>query len=100
MPQFRKKPVVIEAIQFTRAMLQEQESLPAGLTVVAKSWHPERGEVHSYKAGVDTLEGFMEARIGDWIITGIKGERYPCKPDIFAATYDAVDGSPQEVEHE
>lgn len=65
MPKFRKKPVVIEAIQFTTAMLQEKEPLPAGLTVVAKSWHPDRGEVHSYKAGVDTLEGFMEARVGD-----------------------------------
>ncbi len=34
----------------------------------------------------------MRAEIGDWIITGVKGERYPCKPDIFAATYDPVEG--------
>lgn len=93
MAKFRNKPIEIEATQFTKAMLQEQEPLPEGLTVVAKSWHPDRGDVHSYKAGVDTLEGFMEARIGDWIITGVKGERYPCKPDIFEATYDPVGGS-------
>lgn len=88
---FRKKPVVIEATQFTESMLLGKEPLPEGLTVVAKSWYPERDEVSSYKAGVDTLEGFMEARVGDWIITGVKGERYPCKPDIFAATYDPAE---------
>jgi len=37
-----------------------------------------------------TLEGKMNADIGDWIITGVKGERYPCKPDIFEATYEVV----------
>lgn len=41
---------------------------------------------------IETLEGTMRADAGDWIITGIKGEQYPCKPDIFAATYEAVDG--------
>lgn len=64
MPKFRKKPVVIEAEQW---------------------WG------HS-PAAIETLEGTMYASPGDWIITGIKGERYPCKPDIFEATYEAVDG--------
>ena len=40
---------------------------------------------------IKTLEGVYNVRHGDWIITGIKGERYPCKPDIFEATYEAVD---------
>lgn len=39
---------------------------------------------------VDTLEGVMKARAGDWIIRGVRGEFYPCKPDIFAATYEGV----------
>lgn len=39
---------------------------------------------------IPTMEGVMRAGLGDWIITGVKGERYPCKPDIFAATYEPV----------
>lgn len=85
---YRKKPVEIEAVQFTEDMLLERQPVAPGLTIVAKSWHPNGGVVHSYKAGVDTLEGFMEARVGDWIICGVKGEYYPCKPDIFAMTYE------------
>lgn len=63
MAQYRKKPVVIEAYQ-TDVEVQ-----------------------------IPTLEGTMTASPGDWIITGVKGERYPCKPDIFEATYDLVDDS-------
>jgi hypothetical protein len=74
---FRKKPVVIEAVQFNKA-----------------GDHP---AVHSTGLigtgfGIMTLEGEHQVTIGDWIITGVKGEVYPCKPDIFAATYDPVDG--------
>lgn len=61
MPKFRKKPVVIEAYQ------------------TDKMEH------------IATLEGIMTANPGDWIITGVKGEQYPCKPDIFEATYEPVD---------
>lgn len=60
MAKFRKKPVVIEAYQ-----TQEEMDIP-------------------------TLEGIMHADIGDWIITGIKGEQYPCKPDVFEQTYEPV----------
>ena len=56
MSKFRKKPVVIEAMQL-----------------------------------VGTLEGVMQAKPGDWIIRGVQGEFYPCKPDIFAATYEPAD---------
>lgn len=64
--------------------------------------HPKPGEI--WRDGEDlwigTLEGNMVCSRGDWIIRGIKGEIYPCKPDIFAATYDAVEGSPQETASE
>ena len=57
---FRKKPVIIEAYQTKVEMI------------------------------IPTLEGNMKASIGDWIITGINGEQYPCKPDIFEKTYEKV----------
>lgn len=58
---FRKKPVVIEAYQI------------------------------DVELDIETLEGTMHANIGDWIITGVNGEQYPCKPDIFAKTYESVE---------
>lgn len=57
---FRKKPIVIEAYQTNKPMI------------------------------VNTLEGPLKAEPGDWIITGIKGEQYPCKPDVFEKTYEIV----------
>ena len=57
---FRKKPVVEDAYQTDREM------------------------------NIETLEGVMHAEPGDWIITGVNGERYPCKPDIFEKTYEPV----------
>lgn len=58
---FRKKPVVVEAFQTDKEM------------------------------NIETLEGTMHAEIGDWIITGVNGEQYPCKPDIFEKTYERVE---------
>ena len=57
---FRKKPVVVDAYQTDREM------------------------------NIETLEGVMHTEPGDWIITGVNGERYPCKPDIFEKTYEPV----------
>lgn len=76
---FRKKPVVIEASVF-------YENSPAGwpLGVYKDSTSPTGFRI-------DTLEGSHEVTEGDWIITGVKGERYPCKPDIFEATYERVE---------
>lgn len=59
---FRKKPVVVDAYQTQKSMY------------------------------IETLEGIMHAEPGDWIITGVNGEKYPCKPDIFEKTYESVDG--------
>lgn len=80
MPTYRKKPVEIEAVQLPVA------SAPAWLADAMDA-----GTVRLWTSGaasIDTLEGTMTASKGDWIIQGIKGELYPCKPDIFAATYD------------
>jgi len=80
---YRKKPVVIEAMQFTDENKNQVFNWMSG----------------QYAAGfedgkpilkIGTLEGVMIARIGDYIIKGVKGEYYPCKPDIFLATYEKV----------
>lgn len=89
MPKFRKKPVEIEAIQFTgdnrNAVLDW-----TGVSTVNASTIYWRSKADDGEIVIRTLEGDMVASIGDWIIRGVKGELYPCKPDIFAATYDAV----------
>jgi hypothetical protein len=81
---YRKKPVVIDAIHFDGSNINEiWDAFGAG-----DIYGPtERSE----SAFIDTSEGTMEARPGDWIIRGIKGELYPCKPDIFEATYESAD---------
>ncbi len=61
MPKYRKKPVVVEAVRLSRTL-----------------------EIH-------TLEGTMIGHEGDWLITGVKGEQYPCKDEIFQATYESAD---------
>ena len=82
MGRYRKKPVVVKAEQF----FPNKKPWPEGLE---SNWdnHP----TTSGKVTIQTLEGRMEVSPGDWIITGVKGERYPCKPDIFEATYEPVD---------
>lgn len=80
MPSFRKKPVVIEAVQYVPAT-PERELL--AMLEGCVGWHmTDEGIV------IPTLEGDHLARPGDWIIRGVKGELYPCKPDIFQATYE------------
>lgn len=84
MPVYRKKPVAIEARQvggFTHSTLLkwiESEGGDARYNTVKNS------------IDIETLEGVMSAQLGDFIIKGVQGEFYPCKPDIFAATYEAV----------
>lgn len=90
MAKYRKKPVVIEAIHFTGSgeSCDEVTDFLGG---------PQRGDTHQWKSRTNDggfiiiLEGRMEFIVGDWIIKGVKGEFYPCKPDIFAATYEAVE---------
>lgn len=79
---FRTKPVVKEAIQWTGNNLDE-----------LRAFVPEQfrhNKIHQ-PMGIITMEGVMTVSEGDWIIKGLKGEFYPCKPDIFEATYEAVE---------
>lgn len=86
---FRKKPVVIEAHRFGGSTSEVQAFMKwfggkafKAPFVTTRDMRP----LH-----IATLEGTMEAQPGDWIIKGVKGEFYPCKPDIFAATYEPAD---------
>jgi hypothetical protein len=81
MPNFRKKPVVIEAWQFDGSWASAS---PIIQMADSMSWTDSNGG----QIEIDTLEGAMTASAGDWIIKGVKGEFYPCKPDIFTATYE------------
>lgn len=79
MPRYRKKPVEVEAIKFNTvddvySFVGDNMTQPVG-----------------GKVGIITLEGVMWATPGDYIIKGVKGEFYPCKPDIFEATYEVVE---------
>jgi DMSO/TMAO reductase YedYZ molybdopterin-dependent catalytic subunit len=86
---FRKKPVVIEAVQWTGYNLREVIAL-VGLHPSARKWSWSEYEAVVREQGLKlfTLEGRMSASLGDWVIKGVKGEAYACKPDIFAATYE------------
>lgn len=90
---FRKKPVVIEAVQWTGDNLEEVIAF-SGLHPSAYKWTWEEYVQYVKQHGLKifTLEGRMDASIGDWIIKGVNGEFYPCKPDIFEATYELVEG--------
>ena len=80
MARFRKKPVVIEAVQFN-GNFEEIESFVGG----------DLGKDMTGRYVVATLEGALQISGMDWIIKGVKGEFYPCKPDIFEATYEPVE---------
>lgn len=83
---YRKKPVVIEAIQWDETMPTLQKLRSIGMSVA--SYSHRMSEVWSLR--ITTLEGTMNVSKGDWIIKGVKGEFYPCKPDVFEATYEPV----------
>lgn len=91
MRMFRKRPVVIEAIQWTGENFDElfDWGSPHGGILNAKILRDGDGH-NTTKLSITTLEGVMTAEVDDWIIKGIEGELYPCKPDIFEATYEPV----------
>jgi hypothetical protein len=74
MPRYRKRPVTISAHRFL-----PPEQIPDG---VVPTKHSETGY------GIETIEGWVRATPGDWIITGVEGEKYPCRADIFDQTYE------------
>lgn len=84
---YRKKPVVIEAVQFTGTEKDLTD-------ILALCRGDKTAQVIRFEQGcvfIPTLEGLMRGEVGDWIIRGVKGEIYPCKPDIFEATYDKAE---------
>lgn len=85
MARYRKKPVVIEATQWWPGSEVEGVVFPDPNPTDNPNLAGARSE-----PAILTLEGPLRVSPGDWIITGVKGERYPCKPDIFEATYEPV----------
>ncbi len=84
---YRKKPIIIEAVQWFPGIVIE------GLRDYATDpppYHLRMSHLEPY-AVIDTSEGRMKVSSGDWIITGIAGEKYPCKDEIFKATYELVE---------
>lgn len=91
MGRYRKKPVVIDALQWDGAAL----SVPIP-DWFADPWMDkviDRSPEDRSKLLIKTLEGVMTADAGDWIIRGVKGELYPCRDDIFRMTYEVVDAA-------
>lgn len=86
MPLFKKKPVVIEAMQFTGDNWQD-----------VVTWVRNNNGLIQYASlepnilSIITLEGIMTVSLNDMVIKGVQGEFYPCKPDIFSSTYDSVE---------
>jgi hypothetical protein len=90
---YRKKPVEIEAQQYIDAKSGTeiiQRILEADGRASLRCIDPGKADHGGHTIMIRTLEGDMHAAFGDWVIRGVQGEFYPCKPDIFAATYEAV----------
>jgi len=94
---YRKKPIIVDAFKWNGK--HEVKEYPEWIIDAMNPLSVDRGSIWVTPAGlgtlklqIRTLEGVMDARKGDYIIRGIKGEIYPCKPDIFEATYEKVEG--------
>ncbi|WP_419833721.1 hypothetical protein [Endozoicomonas atrinae] len=89
MKRFKKKPVIIDAVQWNG-----DDDLAV---LIATEWMDDKSKetliTHDGNDSlfIETLEGEMEAKVGDWIIRGVAGELYPCKPDIFEAIYELAE---------
>ena len=93
---YRKKPVVVEAFQMTMDSCFQPSAWPCWLVDAWEKYEDECGSLCLPAAGrlrfyIRTIEGNMYVDWNDWIIRGVKGELYPCKPDIFEATYEPVE---------
>lgn len=88
---FREKPVIIEAVQLVKGMTYPdwlKDAIKKGTVNISNTGFD---TIMTANASIETLEGTMGAVNGDWIIKGVKGEIYPCTPDIFEMTYDPVE---------
>lgn len=93
MPKYRKKPVVVEAVRWTGSNLEEiRNFVGSDLIEDYMELFSVNGTLKKMLVdiAIDTLEGNNEVDYGDYIIKGVKGEFYPCKPDIFLKTYEEV----------
>ena len=88
MTKYRKKPIIIEAIRWSGSNVKEINIFTNKPPQRILSWDDSLNE----SVIISTLEGDMRAKKGDYIIKGINGEFYPCKPDIFKKTYERVEG--------
>lgn len=103
---FRKKPVVIEAFQMTLERRLDNQDWPSWLHI---AWNKDYGANGCLQISRDdpsrtqleivTLEGWHKVTWGDWIIQGVQGELYPCKPDIFATTYEEATNDTETISH-
>lgn len=106
----RKRPVDVSALRFTASLHEVETLVREGCKAVfvprGYEHHLRRENEHDHSRGdvlddappylaIDTLEGTMRADVGDWVIRGVQGEFYPCKPDIFEATYVVVEPTPE-----
>lgn len=87
MPKFRKKPIVIEAFQWK----DNPAELPFWITKHENFITETDGDGNFTGCIIETLEGDMRVNLDDWIIKGVEGEIYPCKPSVFAATYEPAE---------
>lgn len=97
MAKFHSKPVEIEAVQLTRALIEsilfDKAAMPNGLFSRRAAYHPTNRTIEHASFGCHTRQGDVAADEGDWIIQESDGSGcYPCKPDVFAAKYEPVDG--------
>lgn len=94
MPKFRKKPVIIEAVQYDNlnyAAIIAFAPSAVGPVLESETAYVAGQGAPIFSMSIPTLEGAMKAMPGDWIIRGVNGEFYPCKPDIFEKTYEPAD---------
>jgi hypothetical protein len=88
MAKYRKRPIVIDAVQWFPGIMIDGVETHHEKTSPIDGYAQYTGKI---VGRIETLEGVMDAQPGDWIITGVNGEKYPCKPDIFEKTYELVE---------
>jgi hypothetical protein len=91
MPKFRKKPVIIEAFKYGFDPRPDWFDDKVSSNDITTHIGQDREETQDYYCEIKTLEGVMIGKCGDYIIQGVNGEVYPCKPDIFEKTYEPAE---------
>lgn len=91
--EYKKKPVIVKAIQWTGKNNYEVEVFTGDKTSLSVNsiYRPQGHLPEDYNLYINTLEGTMKVNIGDYIIKGVQGEFYPCKEDIFLETYEILE---------